>query len=158
MSDLAFAIVALLMVAGALGVVLSRNLYRAAYCLAGTLVSTAILYLLLTSPLLAAVQLLLYTGGVLTLIVFALVMTESGTDSGGWRRPLPALAAAVLVVAALAPALGSLGAAGAGGLENGTSVGIQVFTTYLVPFELLSLLLLGAIFGAMAIARKEGNE
>lgn len=158
MRDLTFALVALLMIAGALGVVLSRNLYRAAYCLGGTLVATAVLYLLLTSPLLAAVQILLYTGGVLTLVVFALVMTESGTDSGGWRRPFPAAAAAVLVVAALVPSLRGFAGGTPGGLEDGKAIGVQVFTTYLVPFELLSLLLLGAIFGALTIARKEGTE
>jgi len=55
MSDLLFWLFAALLVISALGVVLSRNLYRAAYCLAGALVTTALFYLLLTAPLLAAV-------------------------------------------------------------------------------------------------------
>ena len=67
MSDLAFFGLAPLLVIGALGVVLCRNLYHAAYSLAGVLVTTALLYLALTAPLVAVVQILLYTGGVLTL-------------------------------------------------------------------------------------------
>ncbi len=69
MSAVAFWILAPALVAGALGVVLLRNLYHSAYCLAGVLVTTALLYLALTAPLVAAVQILLYTGGVLTLVV-----------------------------------------------------------------------------------------
>ena len=46
----------------------------------------------------------------------------------------------------------------AGGLDDGEAVGADLFTRYLVPFELLSVLLLGAIFGALAIARREERE
>jgi len=160
MSDLAFWILAPLLVVCALGVVLSRNLYRAAYWLAGALVTTAVLYLALSSPLLAAVQVLLYTGGVLTLVVFALVITASTDDKERWRRPVPAGVLALLVFLALASVIDRMGftGPGKGGLADGTAVGVALFTRYLVPFELLSLLLLGAIFGALAIARREDRS
>jgi NADH:ubiquinone oxidoreductase subunit 6 (subunit J) len=80
-SDAVFWILAVSLGVCALGVVLSRNLYRAAYWLAGALVTTAVFYLALTAPLLAAVQILLYTGGVLTLVVYALVITAQTDDN-----------------------------------------------------------------------------
>ncbi len=156
MSDALFWFFSALLVAGSLGVVLSRNLYRAAYSLAVALVATAVLYLLLSSPLLGAVQLLLYTGGVLTLVVYALVLTESVEDPRPWRRPLPALGASALALAALAPHARELaGAPRTGALDSGRLVGPSLFKTYMVPFELLSVLLLAALFGALVIARKE---
>ncbi len=157
MSDLVFYGLAVLLIAGALGTVMARSLYRAAYCLAGTLVVTAFFYLLLTAPVLAAIQILLYTGGVLTLVVFALVMTEgSQADAPRWRRPLMAAATAVALFVVLAAfAAGSGNVPGRGGLESGSDAGAALFTTYLVPFELLSVLLLGALFGALLIARRD---
>jgi NADH:ubiquinone oxidoreductase subunit 6 (subunit J) len=159
-TDLVFWILAPLLVFCALGVVLSRNLFRAAYWLAGALVTTAVFYLLLTSPLLAAVQILLYTGGVLTLVVFALVITASTDDRTRWRRPASAGVLAFLVFLALASIIDRLGftGAGRGELADGTAIGVELFTRYVVPFELLSILLLGAIFGALAIARREDRS
>jgi NADH-quinone oxidoreductase subunit J len=156
-NDLVFWLLALLLLLGALGTVMARSLYRAAYCLGGTLVVTAFFYLMLTAPVLGAIQILLYTGGVLTLVVFALVMTE-GSQSGEvrWRRPLMAAAASVALYAVLAAFSLGVGAVPAkGGLESGRDAGAALFTTYLVPFELLSVLLLGALFGALLIARRD---
>lgn len=157
MTGVIFWSLAVVLLAGALGTVLARSLYRAAYCLAATLLTTAFFYFLLTSPVLAAVQILLYTGGVLTLVVFAMVMTEgSQADSPRYRKPLLAAVLAAATFACLARfVLGMEPATALGGLESGKDVGVSVFTTYLVPFELLSVLLLGAIFGALMIARKD---
>ena len=156
MTELLFWLFAALLVVSALGVVLCRNLLRAAYCLAAALIVTALFYLLLTSPLLAAVQILLYTGGVLTLVVFVIVMTARTDDNRRWRKPVWAALLAVAVFIVLASHVGDLGGAPAvGGLESGKETGVTLFRDYVVPFELLSVLLLAAIFGALAIARKE---
>jgi len=158
-SDLLFWVLAALLTACALGVVLARNLYRAAYCLAGALIVTAVFYLALTAPLLAAVQILLYTGGVLTLVVYALVITAQSDDASRWRRPVPALILAVLVFAVMVGYIQDLGVTvPVGGLEDGRAMGVELFSRYIVAFELLSVLLLGAIFGALVIARKEGTS
>jgi len=156
MTDLLFWLFAALLVISALGVVLCRSLYRAVYCLASALIVTALFYLLLTTPLLAAVQILLYTGGVLTLVVFVIVMTAQTDDNRRWRKPVWAALLAIAVFIVLASHVGDLGVSPAtGGLESGKDTGIELFRTYIVPFELLSVLLLAAIFGALVIARKE---
>jgi len=156
MTELLFWLFAALLVSSALGVVLCRNLYHAAYCLAAALLVTALFYLLLTSPLLAAVQILLYTGGVLTLVVFVMVMTAQSDDTRRWRKPVWAAILALAVFIVLASHVGDVaGAPQIGGLESGKEIGIALFSTYLVPFELLSVLLLAAIFGALVIARKD---
>lgn len=160
MSDVVFWTAAALLLGSALGVVLARSLWRAAYCLAAALLVTAVLYLALSAPLVAAVQVLLYTGGVLTLVAYALVVTARPQDDQGWRRPAPAALTAALVLAVLLSGARRLGPALGNGapLDDGRATSALLFTAYLVPFELLSLLLLGAIFGALAIARREDRR
>ncbi len=159
MTDLLFAALSAALVAASVAVVLSRNLYRATYALAAALASTAGLFFLLSSPLLAAVQLLLYTGGVLTLVVYALVLTESAEDPRPWRRPLPAAAASVLLFASLAPlARHVVAPPSRPAIPGAREAGVFLFRDYAVAFELLSVLLLAALFGALAIARKETSS
>lgn len=158
MSDLAFFVLAGVLLAGALGTVLATNLYRAAYSLAAALLATAGLYLLLAAPVLAAIQILLYTGGILTLVVFALVLTGTPESVPAWRRPVPAALLAAAVFLCLAPfALRAQATASAGGPDPVGTAGAAIFTRYVVPFELLSLLLLGALFGALVVARRDGK-
>jgi NADH:ubiquinone oxidoreductase subunit 6 (subunit J) len=158
-SVVVFWVLAAILLGSAIAVVTAKSLFRAAFALAATLLATAGFYLLLSAPLLAAVQVLLYTGGVLTLTVFALVVAGDQTDGIRWRRPLPAAALALAVLAALGAAVhrASTGAT-PGGLESGRAVGTALFGDYLVPFELLSVLLLGAVFGALLLARKDRPE
>jgi NADH-quinone oxidoreductase subunit J len=159
MRDFAFYGLAICLVLAAIAVVTAKSLFRAAYALSAALVVTAGFYLLLTAPLLAAVQILLYTGGVLTLVVFALVVAGANTEGARWRKPLPAAVLAIAVFVALAMTVGKIPAASpAGGLESGKDVGVLLFSVYLVPFELLSVLLLGAVFGALLVARKDRPE
>ena len=68
--------VAVVLLAASLGVVLTRNLFHAVLYLAAALVATGVVFLLLDSPFLFAVQLLLYAGGVVTIVVFAIMLTE----------------------------------------------------------------------------------
>jgi NADH-quinone oxidoreductase subunit J len=157
--ELAFWGLAACLLAAAVAVVSARSLFRAAFALSAALVATAGFYLLLTAPLLAAVQILLYTGGVLTLVVFALVVAGANTEGARWRKPVPAAFAALAVFASLAASLREVASpSGSGGLESGREVGLLLFRDYLVPFELLSVLLLGAVFGALLLARKDRPE
>jgi len=154
--DLAFYALAALVLGGGVTVVSARSLFRAAFALAGTLLATAGLYALLRAPLLAAVQIILYTGGILTLTVFALVVAGGERGEPRWRRPWPAALAALAVFAVLGRAVIEVPTPVApNGLEGGAEIGASLFGAYLVPFELLSLLLLGAVFGALLLARKD---
>ena len=159
MRDFAFWGLAACLLAAALAVVTAKSLFRAVFALSAALVATACFYLLLTAPLLAAVQILLYTGGVLTLVVFALVVAGANTEGARWRKPIPAAFLSLAVFAALASSVRKLPAeVPAGGLTSGKDVGLLLFGDYLVPFELLSVLLLGAVFGALLLARKDRPE
>ena len=159
MRDLAFFGLAACLLVAAAAVVTAKSLFRAAFALSFALVATAGLYLLLTAPLLAAVQILLYTGGVLTLVVFALVVAGANTEGARWRKPVPAALLALVVFVALAASVRKLpGRLPEGDLSSGKDVGLLLFHDYLVPFELLSVLLLGAVFGALLLARKDRPE
>lgn len=155
MSDLAFWAGAVLLVACALAVVTARSLYRAAYALSGALVLTAAFYAGLGSALLASVQVLLYTGGVLTLVVYALVVSRGANEGGPARRPFAAASTAALVFGALASFGRSVPAASPAPPPGGRELGLLLFQRYLVPFELLSVLLLAALVGALMVARLE---
>ena len=157
MRDAAFWILAGTLLAAAAAVVTARSLFRAAFALALALASTAGLYLLAAAPLLAAVQILLYTGGVLTLVVFALVIAGGETEGARWRRPVPSLATAIVVFIALARIVGRAGLPPGpfAGVGRGAAIGRAILSEYLVAFELLSVLLLGAVFGALLLARRD---
>ena len=102
MRDVAFYALAACLLAAAAAVVSAKSLFRAVFALSAALVATAGLYLLLSAPLLAAVQILLYTGGVLTLVVFALVVAGANTEGQRWRKPIPAAFMSLAVFAELA--------------------------------------------------------
>ena len=159
MRDLAFFGLVACLLAAAVAVVTAKSLFRAVFALSAALVATAGFYLLLSAPLLAAVQILLYTGGVLTLVVFALVVAGANAEGAVWRKPVPAVFMSLAVFAVLAASARALPEpAPLRGLESGKDVGLLLFSDYLVPFELLSVLLLGAVFGALLLARKDRPE
>jgi NADH:ubiquinone oxidoreductase subunit 6 (subunit J) len=156
LSDVSFWVGAALLVACAVAVVTAKSLYHAAYALSGALLVTAGFYAGLGSPLLAAVQVLLYTGGVLTLVVYALVVSRGVTEAGAARKPFAAAATAALVFGALASFGRSVPPATPGASPgDGRDLGLLLFSRYLVPFELLSVLLLAALVGALMVARLE---
>lgn len=157
-------------VAGLLAVV-STRLLRAALWLVVALVAGAGVYLALGAELVALVQVLVYVGAVVVLVVLALMVTRSPLravpeHSGSAGRRLAAAAAglgttglllAVLVPLARAWDEGGSAAGESGGPRTAPSEGIaeQIFGTWVLPFELLSLLLLVALVAALAITRGE---
>lgn len=159
-------------VAGLLAVT-STRLLRATLWLVAALVAGAGIYLALGAELVALVQVLVYVGAVVVLVVLAMMVTRSPLravpeHSGSpARRGLAALAGAGttgLLLAVLVPLArawedegGAAGAAAEGGPRPAASEGIaeQIFGTWVLPFELLSLLLLVALVAALAITRGE---
>ena len=161
MEMLAFGVPAALLVVSALFVVLSKNLFHSVLWLALALTSTAGIFLGLQAEFLAAVQLLLYAGGIITVVVFAIVVTErlvgeriSQTNRriAGGAAVAGALLAAILSaifqqpLAAARPALPS---------ELTRDLGEAVLTRFVMPFELLALLMLAALMSAIYFARPD---
>jgi NADH-quinone oxidoreductase subunit J len=155
---------------GALGMVFARNAVHSALALVGTMFSLAILYLVQQAPFLGFVQIIVYTGAIMMLFLFVLMLV--GRDSSdsvvevlrGQRLAalVFGLGLAVLLVGALGSALTSVqpvglaaGDAGSGG--NVTGLGALVFTKYLFAFELTSGLLITAALGAMVLTYSQSR-
>ncbi|MBI5762195.1 MAG: NADH-quinone oxidoreductase subunit J [Planctomycetes bacterium] len=158
---LAFYIFAAVTLVSAIGVVASRNIVRSAVCLLGTLGGVACLYFLLNANLLAAIQLIVYAGGTLILIVFGVMLTSKSP----WVVFDPTrgqVVGAVIVSILLATGLcmllvGNEWPAGTAmtASPHVKDVGTMLLTDYLVPFEAASVLLLVVMIGAAYLARPE---
>lgn len=157
--DVGFGLVAFVLVASALQVVRTKDLVRAVLWLALSLLATAALYALMDAAFLAGVQVLTYVGGVVTLMVFGVMVTRRHDGSthaagrAGWLRGLLAAAAlfAVLTTAILRTKL----PAGAVGQETTVAdLARALLGEHLLAFEATSLLLLAAIIGAVVLARR----
>ncbi len=153
-------LLALFVLGGALGTVLSKNLVHSVLWLALVLVATAGLYARLCAGFLAGAQVLLYAGGVITLAIFAVMLSsrmEGGPILHGsaqrGRGLLAALAVAALLVSVLLPA--ELLIPRDLALVDAADLGRSFLGEYVLPFEVLSVLLVVAMIGALTIARKE---
>jgi len=161
LEPIAFWGLAVVLLASALAVVLTRNLFHSVLYLALTLTTTAGLFLSLDAEFLAAIQLLLYAGGVVTIAVFAIVVTERlvGDRITQTSRQIftgfiiaGALLVALLVVFRRAP-LTVPRPVISGDLTR--AIGQSLLTTYVLPFELLAVLFLAALLGALYFARPD---
>ena len=154
-----FACLSAVLVGAALAVVLSKNLFHAVLWLALALTGTAGVFLLLDAEFLAAVQLLLYAGGVVTVAVFAIVVTERlvGERISQTNRRLAGGAIASAAVFALVVStfvqrpLPAARPAMTGDLTK--ALGETVLTKFVLPFELLALLMVAALLAAIYFAR-----
>jgi NADH-quinone oxidoreductase subunit J len=153
-----FGVAAACTLAGALGAVLARDLVRAVMALGVALLGVAGLYGLLQAPYLAAIQLLVYVGGVLTVVVFGVLLTRRPADDGvtvARGRVWPALAAAAAFVLPVGYAIRSLPeVATPAGVESTASLGYRFVGEHLVAFEVVSAVLLVAMIGAIVLARR----
>ena len=158
---LAFWVLAVLLVGSALAVVLTKNLFHAVLWLALGLTGTAGIFLLLDAEFLAAVQLLLYAGGIVTVVVFAIVVTERlvGERISQTSRRLGA--GAVIAAGLLAMIVSSFSERPLPGSRPGMAgdltrlIGESVLTRFVLPFELLAVLMLSGLMAAMYFARPE---
>lgn len=159
----AFYVTAAGVLAGAWIAVSARNLFRAALGLALALFGVAVLYLFLEAEFLAVTQLLVYVGAILTLIIFGVMLTARIADPSvpRWNRQAGGaflLAAAVGITLALAYLRAPWPeAAVAQPPISLAELGRTIVGSYVLPFELLSLLLLGALVGAIFIARRDSE-
>ena len=159
-----FAIFAAVAVLCAINVVVQRHPISSALSLVGVMASLAVLYLLLGGEFIAMAQIIVYAGAVMVLFVFVIMLLNSGIEVRRGRSWM----ATIFGVPALLGLLGVLGVflmrwfpdaptIKFGDFTGGTAkdVGYALFTSYLLPFEVTSVLILIAILGAVVLARKE---
>ncbi len=161
MSLALFIVLAVVVLGGGLAVVASRNIVHAALALLVSLVAVAGVYLLLFAEFLALVQVLIYGGAIVIVLIFAIMLTRGAeyprtSDNKQW--PL-ALVAALGLLAVLVPAF-LINSVRDTEAQNAafTDIGMSLFTTWAVPFEIASLVLLVALIGAIIIARSGPGE
>jgi NADH-quinone oxidoreductase subunit J len=147
------------LLAASVGVVLSKNLFHSVLWLALALVATAGLFLSLHAEFLAAAQVLLYAGGVVTLVVFAIMLTERlvGETIAQMNRGIGwgALAAAAVFVAIAAVVVPASRQAPGRGAPTTAALGQALLTEWALAFEVLGVLLVAALLGALYLARAE---
>jgi len=146
---------------GALGVLFLRNLFHAGLSLILSFFAVAALFVLLGAEFLAGVQVLIYVGAVAVLILFAVMLTQRLTSrhvKTYTRALVPALLVALGLAGVAALVMLKLRLPAAAALPAASpldELAELLLSTYLLPFEVISLLLLGALVGAIVLARKE---
>jgi NADH-quinone oxidoreductase subunit J len=159
-----FVAFALIAVVSAINVVVQTHPISSALSLVGVMGSLAILYLLLGAEFIAAAQVIVYAGAVMVLFVFVIMLLNAGTESKTGRSFMVQLLGVPLLVALLGLVAyfvqriySPRETVRFGGFTGGSAqdIGHALFTTYLLPFEVTSVLILIAILGAVVLARKE---
>ena len=159
-----FSVLSLVVLIGALGVILLENIVYSAFLLGGVFMSVAGLYLLLNASFVAAAQVLVYVGAVNVLIIFAIMLVNKKED----LRPIKNIKSRKIISTSICLTLLSLlirvdlsntwGLAEPSasiGEESTIRIGEHLFSDYLLPFEVASVLLLMAMIGAIVLARRD---
>jgi NADH-quinone oxidoreductase subunit J len=161
--NVVFCLLGAMAVGSALLVALSSNLVHCALWLVVTLGSLAGLYLLLAAEFVAWVQVLIYVGAVVVLLLFALMLTRAPigvvADLDGRNRALAtavATATAAVLVTTFAEGFrGAKLAIRSGDIGSARTLGTRLFDSWVLPFEILSVLLLAALVGAIVLSRHQ---
>lgn len=163
-STAVFYLVVAITLGSAMIVAFSRNIIYSAFSLLGTFAGVAGIYIFLGADFVAAVQLLIYVGGILVLVLFAVMLTHRITDVEITNRAagrIPALIVVGVLVYLLAQTVRETPWIKAKEIvfaATTAKIGDLFLDTYLLPFELASLVLLAALIGAVVISRKEIKE
>jgi NADH-quinone oxidoreductase subunit J len=154
---------ALVAVASAVGLLLSKNAVYAALNLILNFVTVSIFYVLLAAPFIALLQITVYAGAIMILFLFVIMLLGAERLSTGsvlpWQRPTAFVLGAILLFEAVyviifrtGPATEALAAAP--GFGAPATIGDMLFNAYLLPFEVISILLLAAMVGAIVLTKK----
>jgi len=160
---LGVAAMALLVLASAVLVVSLRNIFRAALSLGLVLIGVAGLFILLEAEFLGFVQILVYVGAILTLVVFAVMLTAKAGVTGAQaasRQQGPAAIVSLALFALLATVVNALAPSMTPAPDPPTlrQLGQGLITTWVLPFEVISLVFVSAMVGAIAIASSKSSR
>ena len=157
-----FGIIAAIVVVSALRMVTTRNIVHAALYLVAVLAGLGALYILLTAEFVATTQVLVYIGAVMVLFLFGIMLTKAPLggvmEMTGAQWPIAAVVSLLIggvTVYSLMARFGSDRLTSDGPIFRTADVSDEVFSTYIVPFEAVSVLLLAALIGAIVLARKD---
>jgi NADH-quinone oxidoreductase subunit J len=161
-----FFVAAAMAVAGGIGVIAFRQPIRSVLSLVVVMIALSILFLLLSAQFIFVAQVIVYAGAVMVLFLFVIALLGPAKEIAKGRLRFQTWLSALFVLALFGlmwamlqgvqyrqPDKADLNAFG-----TVQSIGIQLFTTYLYPFELTSLLLLTAAIGAIYLSRREGDD
>jgi NADH-quinone oxidoreductase subunit J len=160
-AEIAFVVIGVAAVVGAIRVVTARNVVRAALYLVVTLSAVAGVYLLLAAEFVAWVQILIYVGAIVILFLFGLMLTKApiGREALDNQRRGVAFLVGLAILAGLVYLIQGAfdwDAAPIDPLEGSVAaVGSSIFSRFVLPFEVISFLLLAALIGAIVLSRKE---
>ena len=163
-STAVFYLIAIITVGSAVMVAFSRNIIYSAFSLLGTFMGVAGLYVFLGADFVAAVQVLIYVGGILVLILFAVMLTHRITDVEITNRAagrIPALIVIGVLIYLLITTIHETSWVQAKEIAYAATtgrIGDLFLESYLLPFELASVVLLAAMIGAVVLSRKEIKE
>jgi NADH-quinone oxidoreductase subunit J len=159
--NIAFGALALVIAVSALRVVTTKNVVHAALYLVLVLSGVAGIFLLLAAEFLAIVQVLVYIGAIVVLFLFGIMLTRApiGRDNGldndqRWAGALVGLGLFALLGTILYDGFGEQKVEPTS-VGDTASVGLSIFQDFVIPFEVISVLLLAALIGAVVIARRE---
>ena len=164
LSTIIFVVVAAVTILSAAMVAFSSNIIYSAFSLLGTFAGVAGLYVFLGADFVAGVQVLIYVGGILIIILFAVMLTHRVTDIEITNRSVgrvPALAVIAVLIFLLVQTLREtnwLKAKEVSYAPTTATIGDLFLENYLLPFELASVVLLVALIGAATISRKETKD
>ena len=160
--NIGFAIIAVIMIIGALRVVTTSNVVHAALWLVVVLAGAAAQYILLAAEFVAITQVLVYIGAVMVLFLFGTMLTrsrigrETDLNNSYWKLGIPvSLVLFVAMAVALLNSFGDEKMPRDASIVTTQQVSDQIFGPYLLPFWALSFVLLAAVIGAIVLARKD---
>lgn len=163
--NVAFYIAAAVALAATVAVVVNRNTVHALLFLVVSLFAVAVLFYIVGAPLAAALEVIIYAGAIMVLFVFVIMILNLGEAAGQerrWLRPRVWIGPAILAGILLAELIWLLAAhGGAAALRAEVppkAVGIALFGPYVLAVELASMLLLGALVGALHLGHKRGQK
>lgn len=153
-------------IASALGLLLSRNAIYAALFLVLNFGVGAVIYILLNAPFIAVIQVTVYAGAIMVLFVFVIMLlgaeklsVDDSATGFAYQRPLAMILAAALLVIAVYVLFTRAGVPQMTNLAlvdtSPTAIGLMLFNTYSFPFEVVSILLLVAMIGAVVLTRNK---
>jgi NADH-quinone oxidoreductase subunit J len=163
-----FIVFAVIAIASALNILLQRNPLYSALSLIGTLLSLSALYLTVRAQFIAAIQIVVYAGAIMVLFIFVIMLLNTPKEQPRIEKqkglrylaiPFAGLLIAETFYVVRPIRLSTLPPVGNTEQAVGTtwSIGTALFTDYLLPFEVTSVLILMAVVGAMVLARREGD-